>query len=133
MRHSIEYNSKRHINQHISYPSEIPEEVSIVAIIPVVVVNKYIGPVNKLSDNMPVSWVMVIMFMIPVRIRVVSVIIVSPAIKIPAVSFPVAIPVFVCPEIIITVVIPVAPVIIHMLRPAVVVPNLFTPPVVRVR
>lgn len=130
MRHSVEYNSKRHINQNISYSSEIPEEMAIVAIISAIVMNKYIGPVNKLSDNMPVSWVMVIVFMIPVRIWVVSVIIVSPAVKIPAVSFPVAIPVFVCSEIVITVVIPVAPVIIHVRRPAVIVPNLFTPTVV---
>lgn len=39
----FKYNSKRHINQHITYSSEIPEKVAIVTIIPVVVMYKYIG------------------------------------------------------------------------------------------
>jgi hypothetical protein len=91
----LESHAERNINQHITNPVAISEKVTFETIITIVVMNKNLRFKIKLTDYMPVIRMMVIVFVISVRIRIVIFIVIYPAVLIPAVSFPASVPVIV--------------------------------------
>lgn len=73
----------------------ITEEVSVVAIVAIMVVHKHSWTVNKLANYMPVMIIVVIIFVITVRVWMVPAVIVAPAVVVPTVVLPTAIPVII--------------------------------------
>lgn len=66
VRQLIESNSKRDINQDISYSPVKSEKVPVVAVVFMMVMNEYIWPVNKSFNYVAINRMMEIVFMIPV-------------------------------------------------------------------
>ena len=71
-----------------------PEEMSVIAIIPVVIVVKYHRTNIEPAYYMSIIWMVIVVFVIPVRIRIISAVIIAPAIVVPTVMFPSSVPVF---------------------------------------
>lgn len=99
----LENNSVRHVGQHITDTSVVPEEMAVVHIVSVMIVYKECWLVNKPANHMSPSRVVEIMPVEPVRVRMVSMVVIYPTVKIPAVPFPTIIPVIVFSVIVIPV------------------------------
>jgi hypothetical protein len=91
----FKHHPKRNIYQNVTYSATVPEKITIITIIPVVVVNINLWFVNKFTDYMPVIIVMIIIPVIAVCVWIVVSVIISPAIVVPPVIFPISVPVVV--------------------------------------
>lgn len=76
----FENNSIRHIYQNVTNSPEKPEKVAVVNIVPVLVLDEEPRATCKSADYMSKPRMMVIMFMKPVRIWMITVVIGSPAV-----------------------------------------------------
>ncbi len=99
----FENNSVRHVSQHITDASVVPEEMAVVDVVPVMIIYKERWLIIKSSDYVAPPWVVEIILVEPVRVRMVSMVVIYPAVKIPAVPFPTVIPVIVFSVIVIPV------------------------------
>lgn len=113
MRKIIENYAKRHGSQHITYSPAVAEEMAVITVVAMRAMKKYHRPVYKPSDYVTIAWMVVVMPVKPVRVRMITIIIIYPARKIPAVIFPVMIPVVIAAVIVIPVIIrPMIPVVL---------------------
>lgn len=99
----LENNSVRHVSQYVTNAPVVPEKMTVVDIVTVMIMYKERGLITKSADYMPPSRVVEIMPVEPVRVWMVSVVVIYPTVKVPAVPFPTAIPVFVFSVVIIPV------------------------------
>ena len=93
-----------HIYKDVTNSPVIPEEMAIIAVIPVMVMDEKYWSVAKFTNYMSKSGMVIVMFMKPEGIGMVTGVIVSPAIQVPAVSLPSVIPVLVFPVIVMAVI-----------------------------
>src|SRR5690606_30830520 len=104
-RHVSENNSVRHINQNVTNTFEISEKMTVVVVVPNVIVYKINRFTIYFFNHVAKIGMIIVVLVKFIGIRMISTVIVLPAICIPAVSFPVSVPVKVFFVIVIPVVI----------------------------
>ena len=73
----------------------IPEKVPVIAVISVMIVYKNCGWIYEFSYNVSVPVVVIVVFVVFERIRIVASVVVSPTVGIPSIILPVSIPVMI--------------------------------------
>jgi hypothetical protein len=126
----LENNSVRHVNQHIADSTLMPEKMTVVYVVPVMIMYKERWLINKPANYVAPSRVVEIMPVEPVRVWMVGVVIIYPAVKIPAIPFPTSVPVIIISVIVVPVEIFIAFPVVRTVRSSAGVPVFFTASVV---
>lgn len=116
-----------HIGQDIANTREMPEEVTVKIIVANVVMYKKIGFVSEFPDDMAKVRVKIVMPVESVGIRMVTIIIIPPAVYGPVVVFPLMIPVQVFSVIVLPVIIIIVVLIMNMIPGIIGFPVIFIP------
>lgn len=108
----------------------IPEEVTIVTVIPAIIMNKHIRFTGKLSQNIAIVAIVIIVTIVAVRIGIITVIVVSPTVVIPSVIFPTSVPVVLIVVVISCIIVVRVVVIVHRGRSVILRPGSVTATVI---
>jgi hypothetical protein len=92
----------------------VSEEMPVIAIVSVMIVNKNMRTYPPSFNYVPQPGMVIIMFVPPVRIRMITMVIFYPAIMVPAIAFPTSVPVFILVVIVFTVKLSIVSVVNHI-------------------
>lgn len=105
----------------------------VVTIIPVMVVVKHKWLNIESADYMSISWMMKVVLVVPVRIRIVSHIVIAPAAVVPAVVFPPSVPVITVVIVVMRIIFFAFVVVPHVARSIIIFPVFIAATVIAIR